>query len=737
MTTYNTGNPLGSTDPRDLSDNSENLDAAVNSTDTTWTDRFGRSRVTLAGQAGYHILGSYAPGIELTMYNQVIEYNGEFYRAAAGTLPYTTTATTPDVDSNLVSVGDAVLRQDLAAAGGAGLIGTEDGVSVQAAISARVITFDNVADMAAATYLKVGQKVRTLGYYTPGDGGGNDYEIVATGTGVDDGGSYIDLVGSGLQAKGLFTNGVISIVQFGAVGDQTTDCSPAINAAIRFAGDGGSVRVPKSGSLSNGYPSYYVASSIAINANDFTLYSEPSAEYTEGFYTDQPIDIIQCSGYGLRVENIALRGNGSTTSFGSANGLVVDRTSVGDAEVYSNLDFIVKNCIFAYLNDSVVGVGRNAIISDSLFSVCKRGVVGKLHTYNSGTVSSFRGWRILSNRFHSLGYQYTIPSGVAAPADQDSLDSWCVEMPTTSVATSHIEVVDNNADFCGAGFYKGYLAGAKISGNIIREYNPTFVYSKITDPDNVLASTFFVQSITDNSINGKFVTSNDPIGSVCSSAFVVSGVSNLTISNNVIRHTTRTAVVIDNCNRINVMSNVIHNANNDYTIDSVKRDAIVIENSPRPTVVNNDILSTAGDVYNSGIRMSGVSSAKLRNNTVASADIKYNVAPNELSGSKDEGLDWQTPSMQNGFTLNPSSMGYRRLFDGRVHISVTLSGGTDNTSAFNLPIGYRPPSSMYVSGVGEFEGAYALINAQTGDVVINWGSVQPALFSINVVFSVD
>ncbi len=44
---YNTGNPIGSKDPRDLSDNAENLDTAVNTTsDHTWTDRLGNTRKT-------------------------------------------------------------------------------------------------------------------------------------------------------------------------------------------------------------------------------------------------------------------------------------------------------------------------------------------------------------------------------------------------------------------------------------------------------------------------------------------------------------------------------------------------------------------------------------------------------------------------------------------------------------------------------------------------------------------
>src|SRR5699024_12433916 len=47
MTTYNTGNPIGSKDPRDLYDNAENLDEAVNNTASdSWRDRMGRARLT-------------------------------------------------------------------------------------------------------------------------------------------------------------------------------------------------------------------------------------------------------------------------------------------------------------------------------------------------------------------------------------------------------------------------------------------------------------------------------------------------------------------------------------------------------------------------------------------------------------------------------------------------------------------------------------------------------------------
>lgn len=49
MTTYNTGNPIGSTAPQDLYDNAQALDEAVNSAGHTFTDRLGQTRKTYKG----------------------------------------------------------------------------------------------------------------------------------------------------------------------------------------------------------------------------------------------------------------------------------------------------------------------------------------------------------------------------------------------------------------------------------------------------------------------------------------------------------------------------------------------------------------------------------------------------------------------------------------------------------------------------------------------------------------
>ena len=129
MTTYNTGNAIGSSDARDLYDNAQNIDNFANGSSPAYPDRFGVSRKSISGiesafdtfiqSSGYAVPVAYASGIVLSEYNQLIEYDGEFYKLKAGESPFTTTGTWGTDSANLVSVGDAALRQELAADDGA------------------------------------------------------------------------------------------------------------------------------------------------------------------------------------------------------------------------------------------------------------------------------------------------------------------------------------------------------------------------------------------------------------------------------------------------------------------------------------------------------------------------------------------------------------------------------------------------------------------------------------------
>lgn len=147
MTTYNTNNPLGSTDPRDLYDNSQNLDHLVNDqVNESWADRFGNQRMTWRGIevmnqnaiAGYGwiLVDSFQAGITLTLPNQALRdtSTGEYYRWG-GTFPKvvppgSTPLSAGGIGPNAwVGVGDASLRTALAAISGAGLVGLSVGTT--------------------------------------------------------------------------------------------------------------------------------------------------------------------------------------------------------------------------------------------------------------------------------------------------------------------------------------------------------------------------------------------------------------------------------------------------------------------------------------------------------------------------------------------------------------------------------------------------------------------------------
>lgn len=91
-----------------------------------------------------------------------------------------------------------------------------------------IIHVDNVQDMKKGDF-SAGNLAITHKYYSDQDDGGAEYEIVASKT-IDDGGSSITL-DNGLQAK-LLRQGTVSVKQFGARGDGTTDDSKAIQAAV-------------------------------------------------------------------------------------------------------------------------------------------------------------------------------------------------------------------------------------------------------------------------------------------------------------------------------------------------------------------------------------------------------------------------------------------------------------------------------------------------------------------------
>lgn len=132
-TRYNTGNPIESTDVRDMSDNAKNFDVFSMSKEDTFPDRLGVHRKTIDGairSVGIPIIGNFTTGCTVTDSNQgVQEVGGSVYRWKGSLPKIVPPSSTPSGTGGVspagdwLDIGDASLRGDLSQQSGAGLIG--------------------------------------------------------------------------------------------------------------------------------------------------------------------------------------------------------------------------------------------------------------------------------------------------------------------------------------------------------------------------------------------------------------------------------------------------------------------------------------------------------------------------------------------------------------------------------------------------------------------------------------
>lgn len=563
-------------------------------------------------------------------------------------------------------------------------------------------------------------------------------DLASTASGK--GASLVGMRGAGTVQGWRDSQKTINLLdpKYGVVGDRLTNDTAAIQAALNDLSDGGALYIPKTGASSGVGPNYKVdTNTLILSANDVTIYSDHRSEYADGFYTTGAGWIIKVTGYGCRFQGVTFQGTGSEDVFSTTDAILFDRRSLGDVEGNSNIDGEVRDCGFIFIRDAITGYGRNVFVFDNLFSNCKRSVVGVLHTYNAGAnTSDFRGWRICSNRFHGCGAPYIRASSTETlPATRNLLDSWCIEMPITSSATSHIEVANNNVDFCGAGFYKGYLAGAKIEGNTTHGSVATFVFAPITDAANQGASSNYVGSISNNTLSARTADAVTDRGYLFDTNSIYAfGVSNLTISDNKMHNCLMEHINVTACARVHVIDNRCSNGNMLWATDSTTRPGIIVDQSTNSVVVGNRVHSQIGTVYSNGIQCTSTTNLYVDKNIVMNATTPISAAATDLAKADSAGLAWQTPTMTNSFTLTATtSKGYRRMFNGRVQVSVTVAAGTDNTSAFTLPVGYRPSVTVLVPNVGTFNHAYAQVETN-GQVVVNWETTAATSYAINCEF---
>lgn len=256
MTTYSTGNPIGSFDTRDRADNTQNLDLLVNGAAQSYPDRLGVSRKSWKGfesdfaaflaASGFELPAlDYVDGTPLVVARptQLIDRDGILYSVKPSeSFPATLTGTWTTDQTRVVVRTDQDLRQDLS-----NVADLAKGVSL---VGRSAVTVPSIAGLASLPGVATSSYV-VLSYHAGFLGGGGVFEWDSGGDRADHNGGtvisptvpwsaipadYLEGVGeTSLATPGVFrrTGDGFTVDCFGAkAGDAAYNSAPAFQKSV-------------------------------------------------------------------------------------------------------------------------------------------------------------------------------------------------------------------------------------------------------------------------------------------------------------------------------------------------------------------------------------------------------------------------------------------------------------------------------------------------------------------------
>lgn len=268
------------------------------------------------------------------------------------------------------NVSSAPSGTDLSGSNGASLIGF-DGTTLDQQIKTRLNrVVDSIAALRGLDKTKYTRAFVT-GYYAASDGGGGAYQLDPADTTSTDNSGTIIVASDGGRWKLQFT-GPLSVKQFGAKGDGTTNDSAAFQACVDAIDPSGDIYVPEGTFVLNTAINIAAVSGsdsgLTIRGNGIGSRIQPGAAVT---------NLFNITGKNIRIEGIFFF---NVSSFATA--AITVATSSADAAYSARF---AKNYIIGF-TDGIRMSGQNYDVQENFFQ--NNGT--HVRVTNDGRNSSFR-----------------------------------------------------------------------------------------------------------------------------------------------------------------------------------------------------------------------------------------------------------------------------------------------------------------------------------------------------------
>ncbi|MBY4730735.1 hypothetical protein K6V90_09345 [Cupriavidus pauculus] len=456
------------------------------------------------------------------------------------------------------NVATAVSATDLSGSNGASFIGVDDTTLDQYIKNRLNRVVNTISDLRALDKTKY-TRAFVLGYYAPGDGGGGDYFYdSADTTTADNGGSVIVATDSGRWKLQDTTR--LSVRQFGAKGDNTTDDTAAIQKCFNAVLNGGTMYIPAAPGMAyliskQGSNSYCLDFSrfVHIKAEGFFSALRPATGTTVNTIYMAPV--VNGGYWGLVWDGLSL-GNPLDGTLAGNNAIFIDTQIAGSqlpGATFRNLNIQKPTVGGAYgilhINsatnnvnggmyattfcDSIIKNGINLQASGDSIHIERNLISGDGIAVNAGLVSGASELTIVGNNLTTNGGQIVISAGARFHIINNNIEQQVattggtvmVNISASSGTIVNGEIRGNHMGaFTGSNMVANVLIGANCQGTTID--GNTFLNSNVGFSGPAINDGGTQTRIGFNQYGTNLTTLVNPIGPGCMGA-----AKNLTLQN--------------------------------------------------------------------------------------------------------------------------------------------------------------------------------------------------------------